>query len=116
MAYATTTELARILRLGDNLSGAQEAALQRVLDDAAVDIDAELDREEPFDFSDPEGIAALPKLAQVNLDRAQDLWMFTEAAGGVLGLGTETPILIPRNSWERHAQALAPLKKQWGLA
>ncbi len=35
---------------------------------------------------------------------------------GILGLGSETPLIVPRNSWERFAHRLAPLKTEWGLA
>ena len=52
----------------------------------------------------------------MNLERAAELWKLQEVQFGVV-LGTEFgPTHIARNTWDKHAYTLAPLKCQWGLA
>lgn len=104
--YATVEELATLLRVK---VGDRRAALQRVLEAAALEIDAELGRTEPFD-SPP----AL--VAEVNLERAVEHWQQSQSPFAVLGLGGEQPITVARDTWDRHAHKLAPLKTSWGLA
>lgn len=114
MAYATTTELFRVLKVR-NATDDQTAAANRVLDTATLEIDAELDRtDDAPDFTDAE--TAL--VESVCLDRAADLWRHTESIPGVLGGLDEAGISTTpgRYSWERYAQRLAPLKQQWGIA
>lgn len=114
MAYATKAQLAAVLP-GITAGGSRDTDLDRVLDMAALEIDKELDKVEPFDFSSADGIAAFPLLVHVNLERAADLWHMEQVQSGLL-LGGETPLLAPRDSWVRYANMLAPLKEQWGLA
>lgn len=112
-AYATVDELARILKIRQP-SAAQTAAMKRVLFVAAGEIDNEIDL--PVGTALQEWQRLL--CAQVNLDRAADLWRHTESAPGILGIPDET-VVSPqpmRYAWTRYAQRLAPLKKQWGLA
>jgi hypothetical protein len=53
----------------------------------------------------------------VNLERAVEHWRQQESPFGLIGLGAELPAeRTARDSWERHAHKLAPLKGQWGLA
>lgn len=113
MSYATVAQLAATLP-GVNAT-TREADLERVLEMATLEIDQELNKETPFDFSDPDGIAAYPLLVHVNIERAGDLWHMEQMQSGLL-LGGETPLLAPRNSWERYANMLSPLKERWGLA
>lgn len=108
MAYATVEQLRKILKAGSR----PDEDLQRVLDAAALEIDHEIGR--TLGFSDDEQELAL--VTSVNLDRAQDLWELEQVPAGIIGLGGETPLIVPRNSWERHAQRLAPLKVSWGIA
>lgn len=108
-AYATVEELAGILKVNRT---AKEPDLIRVLEAAAIEINSEIGTE--LGWSDNQ--QALYLLASVNLDRAQDLWQLEQVPMGIMGLGTETPLIVPRNSWDRHAQRLAPLKVEWGLA
>lgn len=113
MAYATTTELARVLKLR-NLSAEQTAALQRVLDVATGEIDAEIDLAD-----DADALAGwqLELTEEVCLERAVEHWRQMESPFGLIGLGPELPAeRTARDSWERHAHKLAPLKSQWGLA
>lgn len=111
VAYADVDELARILKIRTP-TAEQTAALRRVLYAAAAEIDAEVDRTEPFTLPYPALVVG------VNLDRAADLWRHTESIPGITGLlGDEGGMVTPgRYSWERYAQRLAPLKGQWGLA
>lgn len=110
-AYATLDQLFRILKITEP-SEEQEEAGTRVLVAAAGEIDAEIDREDPDDALEGWQLA----LAQeVNLQRAAELWQ--EAPFGVIGISSDFgPTHTTRNSWERHALKLAPLKQQWGIA
>lgn len=110
MAYAEVDELARVLRLRTR-TAAQGTAMQRVLDTAALEIDAELGT------SYAAGTAGTPALVvEVNLERAVEHWQQQESAFGVIGLGEAVPVMAARDSWDRHAHKLAPLKQTWGLA
>lgn len=108
-AYATVEQLSNVLKVNRT---AREADLIRVLEAAAIEINSEIGTE--LAWSDNQ--QALYLLESVNLDRAQDLWELEQVPAGIMGLGSETPLIVPRNSWERHAQRLAPLKVEWGLA
>lgn len=108
LAYATTTELARILRLRQP-TPAQEVAMQRVLDTAALEIDRELGRITPFS-------PAPALVVEVNLERAVEHWQQQESPFGVIGLGESAPTVTASDSWNRHANKLAPLKETWGFA
>jgi hypothetical protein len=109
VAYATTDELARILKIRDP-SAEQTAAMLRVLTAAALEIDAELDRVGIFASPYP------PLVVQVNLERAAELWKLQEVQFGIV-LGSEFGAThIARNTWDKYAYTLAPLKDRWGLA
>jgi hypothetical protein len=110
--YATVAELARILKIRTP-SAEQETAMERVLLVAAGEINSEVD------LAEDEGLAGwqLSLAAEVNLERAVEHWRQQESPFGLIGLGPELPAeRTARDSWERHAHKLAPLKSQWGLA
>ena len=110
MAYADTDELFRILKIRTP-SDEQEAAADRVLEAAAGEIDAEIDLAADVNLEPWQ----LELVADVNLKRAAELWEFTPfGMFSVEGFGGAER--TARNSWERHANMLAPLKNQWGLA
>lgn len=112
MAYAETTELARILKIREP-SDAQETALERVLDAATGEIDAEINLDAETVLT-PEQTAIAE---QVCLRRAAELWFAQEVPLGVTGIGSEFGTThLARNSWDKHAYDLAPLKDQWGIA
>lgn len=113
IAYASLDELFRILKIR-NPSDEQRAAGARVLTAAAGEINAEIDLATDVELEDWQRRLA----AQVNLDRAADLWRHTESIPGVTGLLGDEAMQFPpgRYSWERYAQRLAPLKNQWGIA
>ena len=113
MAYTDTTELARILKIRTP-SAEQLVAMQRVIDTAEGEIDAELDR-----AADATALAGweLALVEEVNLERAVEHWRQQEAPFGLIELGPELPAeRTARDSWDRHAHKLAPLKSQWGIA
>ncbi len=115
-AYATESELAAILPGINAIT--RSADLLRVLGMAKLEIDKEIGRDldaNPWNFTNAEGAAAYPLLQHVNLERAADLWHMENVQSGLL-LGGDTPLLAPRNSWDRYANMLAPLKETWGLA
>jgi hypothetical protein len=110
--YADTDELARILKIRTP-SAEQTLALERVLIAATHEIDEEIDRED----DDPVSGAEISLAAQVCLQRATELWMLQEVPLGVAGIGSEMGAsYLARNSWEKYAFTLAPLKRQWGFA
>lgn len=112
MAYADTTELARILKVDATTYATQ---LTEVLDAAAGEIDSELGLFETDSVALSEDWQ-LALAAQVNLERAEEHWKQRQISFGILGLDAEGPVRLARNTWERHAEKLAPLKQFWGLA
>jgi len=115
MAYATTDDLFRILKIKSPTAD-QTAAAQGDLDTATIEIDAEVDKivtDPPTAYTADE----LELLKGVCVDRAADLWRHRESAPGILGVVDEAvPSTFGRYSWERYAQRLSPLKEQWGIA
>ncbi len=108
--YATVEELARLLKVNATTF---EDQLTEVLTAAAGEINAELDIADDDDLAGWE----LSLAAEVNLERAEEHWhQRTNAQFGLLGLDSEMPVRIGRDTWERYALKLAPLKRQWGLA
>jgi hypothetical protein len=117
VSYAETDELFRVLKVR-NPTADQTAAGQRVLDAAAAEIDAELDLTTPYD---PVGTVggtnpAPPLVVEVNLERAVEHWRQQEAPFGVLGFDSTMPTPTATDSFNRHANKLAPLKANWGLS
>ena len=113
MAYAETTELARILKIRTP-TDEQEAALDRVLEAAATEIDLELDLEAGASITSLGGVALIE---QVNLERAAELWKLQEVQFGVVGLGSEFGAThIASDTWRKHAVTLSKLKGRFGFA
>lgn len=112
MAYADTTELARVLHLR-NPSSDQETALDRVLEAATMQIDAEIDL--ATDAALDSGQISLCE--QVCLAYAAELWKFQEVQFGLVGIGSELgATFVPRDLWKKYAIQLEPLKNQFGFA
>jgi hypothetical protein len=110
--YANVTELARILKIR-NVSDEQRDAMERVLLLASGEIDSEIDLDTDQGLSGWQVALA----QEVCLERAVEHWRQQESPFGLIGLGAELPAeRTARDSWERHAHKLAPLKGQWGLA
>jgi hypothetical protein len=107
--YATADELARILKIRTP-SADQTTAMERVLAAAAGEINSEIGRTN----SDLSGWE-LSLAQEVNLERAVEHWRQEESPFGLIGLGAETgPAFTSKDSWERHALKLAPLKGSGG--
>jgi hypothetical protein len=111
LAYADAAELGRVLQK-TGPTAAEAAAMERVLDAAAQEIDWDLGIT-PDNPAPP----ASPILADVNLDRAVELWKANYAAFGVLPVGAEqAPIIAPRDTWYRHHLRLNPLRTVFPVA
>lgn len=111
VAYTTTEELARLLKISSP-TAEQTAAMVRVLTMAGVEIDAEIDLAVDATALT---VAQLALAAEVNLERAIELWR--ETPWGIVGIDSEIGAThIARNTWERYALKLAPLKSRWGLS
>ena len=111
--YASVDELFRILHIR-NPTAEQTLAGERALATATYEIDRELDRPE----DDPIAGAQVSLAQSVCLKRAVEHWRQEEASFGLVTIegltgGVER---IARNTWERHANDLAPAKLQWGIA
>src|SRR5215471_7940486 len=97
MAYTTVDELARVLRLRQP-SEAQGAAMQRVLDTAAGEINrcigtawGSADAASWPDTPDVPDALAAALVTEVNLERAVEHWQQQESPFGVIGLGEQVP-------------------------
>lgn len=110
-SYAEVEELARILKIRTP-SAEQTTAMERVLLMSSGEINSEIGR------SNSELTGWQLALAEeVNLERAVEHWRQQESPFGLTGLSADMgPTLTARDSWERHAHKLAPLKAEWGLA
>ncbi len=87
--------------------------MERVLEDAATEINAECLGAGTVWFGTPYPATVI----DVNLARAVETWHATEAAGGILVLGTEgIPVRLAADTWNRHANRLVPFKTVWGMA
>lgn len=110
--YASLDELARLLRVS---ASQRHAALLRVLESAAQEIDDEIGTADINGNSLPYG--SPPSLVQeVNLERAVEHWQQGQSPFGIIGLGDGASVYTARDSWDRHAHKLAPLKASWGIA
>lgn len=110
MSYATPDELAAALRITRRTPDV-DAQLQACLDAATAEIDHDLDRAD--DDPVPEGDALTNRVCLV---RAVEWWKSNDAAFGVIGFDQTGSLQVPRDGFSRHAYALTPLKKSWGIA
>lgn len=110
--YATVEELATILRVS---ATSRHAALLRVLESAALEIDQEIGTADKFGNSLPYG-SPPAIVSEVNLERAIEHWHQMQHPYGIVGLGDDTAMYTARDTWDRHAHKLAALKFSWGLA
>lgn len=110
--YATVEELAAILRVS---ASSQHDALRRVLEAAAQEIDDEVGAEDingtETPYSNPPALAR-----EVNLERAIEHWQQMKSPFGIVGLGDAVATYTARDTWDRHAHKLAPLKGSYGIA
>jgi hypothetical protein len=110
--YATIDELAALLRVS---ASSRHAALRRVLEAAATEIDDEIGATDINGNTIPYG--SPPALvSEVNLERAVEHWQQMQSPFGVIGMGEIGATYTARDSWDRHAHKLSPLKNSWGLS
>jgi hypothetical protein len=110
--YASASELALVLRVN---ATQRHASLMRVLKSAASEIDSEIGTVDVNGDTLPYSNA--PALArEVNLERAVEHWQQQQSPFGIIGVGDTGATYTARDSWDRHAHKLAPLKATWGLA
>jgi len=112
-AYATIDELAAALRI--RVTETNTDGLQACLDAASVEIDHEVDwKTQPAQpIADPDVDALLNR---VNIARGVEWFKANDAAFGVVGFDESGALQTPPDAFARHAQALTPLKQQWGIA
>lgn len=112
-SYGSVSELFRILKIR-NPSEEQTTAAERVLLAAAGEINSEVDLADDASLSSWQIALA----TEVCLERAVEHWRQQEAPFGLLPVGGELggAERTARDTWDRHAHKLAPLKSQWGLA
>ena len=110
--YGTVNELFRILKIRTP-SAEQTVAGERVLIAATHEINEEIDLADDALLAG----AAVSLAEQVCLQRGAELWHLQEVPLGLAGIGSEFGTThLARNSWDKYAYTLAPLKGQWGLA
>lgn len=108
---ATRTELQALLKI-TNPDATTIAALDRVLLAASGEVLNEIGADELSGWQ-----AALA--AEVTLERAAEHWAQLKSPFGFVGLGgleMGAPAVAARDSFDRHAYKLAPLKTTWGIA
>ena len=112
-SYGSVLELFRILKIRTP-TDEQTTAAERVLLAAAGEINSEIDLAATDSLSGWQMALA----TEVCLERAVEHWRQQEAPFGLMPLGGELggAERTARDSWERHAHKLAPLKRQWGFA
>jgi len=107
--YTTLSELQRVLQKPAP-TAAETTAMQRVLDVAAREIDWDL----AYDPDNPPPASNTPEyalLAEVNLDRAGELWAAEFRPFGATSAGPDViPLVSPRDTWYRHHLRLNPLR------
>lgn len=110
--YASVAELANLLRVS---ASDRHDSLMRVLKAAADEIDTEIGTADingaATPYSNPPALAR-----EVNIERAVEHWKQMQAPFGIVGLGDDVAQYTARDSWDRHAHKLQPLKGQWGIA
>lgn len=113
-AYATIADLKRVLQKPTPTAD-EQAAMQRDLDVAAREIDWDLnytiDNPAP-----PIDTREYKLLADVNLDRAVELWNAHTRPYGALAVGPDAaPLISPRDTWYRQHLRLNPLRERYPI-
>src|SRR4029077_5605671 len=89
-------------------------AMQRTIDNAAREIDWDLDYDPADNPSPSPGTADYAVLTEVNLARAVELWNIEFRPFGQLPAGPDAfPILAARDSWYRHHLRLHPRRTRY---
>ena len=106
--YGTAAELARIMKIRSPTTD-QLTAMDRVLASASGEVNSEINR-----LTELAGWQ-IQLATEVTLERAVEHWQQEEVPYGIWenALGA---VVVGRDTWDRHALKLAPLKEQWGLS
>jgi hypothetical protein len=112
--YVTVEQLAAALRIV--VTDTNRQRLTECIAGAGTEIDHAIDWFDDLGPPAPDDAPAL--IRTVCLARAVEWWKSPDAAYGVLGGGSPEMGVIraPRDSFGRYADALIPLKEQFGLA
>lgn len=110
--YGTVAQLAQLVNVSETQ---RHDDLMRALKAASFEVDKEIGTTDAYDvatpYSDPPELAS-----QVTLERAVEHWKQAQSPFGIIGLGEAGALYTSRDSWDRHANKLAPLKGVWGVA
>lgn len=108
MTYATAEDLAAALRVA--VTPKNQAQLDRSLAAAAQEIDHYVDRlaDDPIPPDDP-------LAGSVNIARGVEWFKASDAAFGAVGFSDIGVLAAPADPFARHARALIPLKRQFGV-
>lgn len=122
MGYVDVDELVRVLHLRQP-TGAQGTALQRVIDTSTGEVNGEIgtawatpDLASWPDTPDVPDPLAAALIVEVTLERAVEHWNQQESPFGVIGLSEALPTMTAKDTWDRHANKLSPMKRTWGIA
>jgi hypothetical protein len=108
--YATLAELQRVLQKPSPTLD-EQAAMQRDLDAAALEINLDLSYTPDTNPPPDPGTPQFGLLAAVNLDRAVELWAAHQRPFGAQNAGPDMmPLVSPRDTWYRHHLRLNPLR------
>jgi hypothetical protein len=98
-------------------TAAETVAMQRDLDVAAREIDWDLSYDPASNPAPAPATAEYALLADVNLDRAVELWATHQRPFGAQQAGADMmPLVAPRDTWHRHHLRLNPLRTSFGVA
>lgn len=114
MAYASTDELAGALDL--RKTDENEPLLADCLNAAADEIDGFLVDAYEWVHKAIEAKHPPTLLVRVNVNRAVEWYKAPAAYAGGVGMGETGTMTAPRSGFERHAAALTPLRRRWGVA
>lgn len=107
MAYATVEQLAAALEI--RVTPENGNLLRECLDAAATEIDHFL---EGTPIVNPAGGA----IVRTNVNRAVEWWKAPATYNGGVGFSEVGTLASPASGFERHAAALLPFKRNWGVA
>lgn len=110
--YATVDDLKRVLGKPNPTPG-EHAAMVKVLQAAADEINWDVG----YSATNPAPSPVPSIVADVNLNRAAELWRFNFSTSGVLPQGPDIGVVVaPRDTWNRHHLRLNPLRLHVGIA
>lgn len=107
MAYATTEQLAAALEIRVTPENSQ--LLRECLDAAAAEIDHFLE-------GTPIVNPAQGAIVRTNVNRAVEWYKAPATYNGGVGFADTGMMASPASGFERHAAALLPYKRNWGVA